>query len=139
MGAQDNEAVAAAAEAGHVDMVARLLAVPGVDVNAAISPAIAKGKWKVMELVLSYPPAVMSLGLDPVALQSPVARHCKAMELCRICEPLRREVLEGYRLAYSVAVGEDEAGLPIGVTELVCEMAVATRGWLSGQCRCTGS
>eukprot|EP00455_Lapot_gusevi_P051141 TRINITY_DN7560_c0_g1_i3.p1 TRINITY_DN7560_c0_g1~~TRINITY_DN7560_c0_g1_i3.p1 ORF type:complete len:108 (-),score=1.63 TRINITY_DN7560_c0_g1_i3:114-437(-) len=70
----------------------------------------------------------MSLGLDLVALKSPVARHWKAMELCRMFDPVRKEVVEGYSLAYSVVLGEEETGLPIGMAELVCEMAVATRG-----------
>eukprot|EP00455_Lapot_gusevi_P043934 TRINITY_DN5424_c0_g2_i1.p1 TRINITY_DN5424_c0_g2~~TRINITY_DN5424_c0_g2_i1.p1 ORF type:complete len:136 (+),score=11.18 TRINITY_DN5424_c0_g2_i1:562-969(+) len=111
------------------------MAMPGVDVAQALSVTIQEGRWRHVEILLSHPTARTAVP-EFVTLSSPTARHLQAALLCqrrhqyeyRFQSQMRDAFREAYKLAYSVVVAEDAGELPIGVSELVCEYVVESRG-----------
>eukprot|EP00455_Lapot_gusevi_P008012 TRINITY_DN13449_c0_g1_i3.p1 TRINITY_DN13449_c0_g1~~TRINITY_DN13449_c0_g1_i3.p1 ORF type:complete len:392 (+),score=90.65 TRINITY_DN13449_c0_g1_i3:33-1178(+) len=129
--AQDNAAIYNAVVHRQNDIVDRLLAVPGINAERAIRAAIARKSWDAVEILLMNRAAAESVGLEQVAAQCAIARHCKAIQLCG-CKKLN--VRKPYELGFWVVkAAETERerqtrGLPVGVSELICEYLVGSRG-----------
>eukprot|EP00455_Lapot_gusevi_P044326 TRINITY_DN5521_c0_g2_i2.p1 TRINITY_DN5521_c0_g2~~TRINITY_DN5521_c0_g2_i2.p1 ORF type:complete len:247 (+),score=19.52 TRINITY_DN5521_c0_g2_i2:64-804(+) len=106
-------------------ILARLITVPGINTGGVMTQAIKYGLWQLMEVLLCHRETVMALELDPSTLRSPMARHVKAVQLCvnRVGDEF---ISEAYPVGYGVVRGEGK--LPVGVSELVCECVVESRG-----------
>eukprot|EP00455_Lapot_gusevi_P010318 TRINITY_DN14655_c0_g1_i2.p1 TRINITY_DN14655_c0_g1~~TRINITY_DN14655_c0_g1_i2.p1 ORF type:complete len:131 (-),score=3.89 TRINITY_DN14655_c0_g1_i2:134-526(-) len=95
--------------------------------------------WDMVELMLAHQPTILAMGLDPATLRSPFARYLKAVQLCRAdYVGLPKQELDAYRGAYQAAyrvayqVVREERGLPVGVSEIVCENVAHSRGLAQG-------
>eukprot|EP00455_Lapot_gusevi_P006555 TRINITY_DN12796_c0_g4_i1.p1 TRINITY_DN12796_c0_g4~~TRINITY_DN12796_c0_g4_i1.p1 ORF type:complete len:189 (+),score=28.45 TRINITY_DN12796_c0_g4_i1:1-567(+) len=118
----------AAVEQGDVTTTERMLAM-AEEVRRAVTLAIQYKRWNVVEIMLAYRVVVEQLGLDPVSLQSPLARHLDAVRLCvhGMQPQLKFHIVTVYRFAY-VAVWLEEGTLPVGLSDLVCEYGACSRG-----------
>eukprot|EP00455_Lapot_gusevi_P056692 TRINITY_DN9488_c0_g1_i4.p1 TRINITY_DN9488_c0_g1~~TRINITY_DN9488_c0_g1_i4.p1 ORF type:complete len:291 (+),score=34.02 TRINITY_DN9488_c0_g1_i4:195-1067(+) len=123
--ANNNQAILDATIRGYADVVNRLLLVPGVVASDAIQVAIGYSMSDITEILLSNREAAQSVGLDHVSMQCPIARHFQAIRLCS--DIMDNQTPRKYALGYLMVVGESD-GLPVGVSELICEHVVGSRG-----------